>query len=166
MTDKENSFYESRSFWESWMVYSFIISPTITATIFIVLSIYTKTEIPLPVYLISWGCLTLLISFVVAKFTIRKYFFYEDRVETIYPNNPKNFLGKYKEVIYYKDMEEAYFYKYNSAKLSSMLVIKLFDHKRKTFVNISRESDALFVLSELKKRKVNASLKVRSIYSK
>ena len=156
-TKEEKAFYESRVYWEDVIILPFfnaflIAIPTISISM-VFSKIDTKGFLILYIILITIG------TFISAKFFIRKYIFYENRLEIVFI---------YREIrnriILYDDISEVFYWRGEMPRTSSRMMFKLKGGKSKG-LDI-QEKHAQNIMLELKKRNVPVELKVRSIYNK
>jgi hypothetical protein len=150
--------------WTAWAVYSFGITPVILGVICIFISLQTPS-LPQVAIMVTYIICVALFAFILSKFTVESYSFFNDHFEILRPLNKRNFFNHKRKCIDYKEITEAYFYKFQSAGLSNVMVIKLKERKILR-LQIGNERQAMLVLKGLKERNVNVALKTKSIYNR
>lgn len=159
MEQKEDKpFYVSRVYWNELILLPAFCAILIAIPMISISQIFPviSTKAVIIIYLI----LIIIGTFISAKFFIRKYVFYENRLEIVFI---------YREIrnrtILYDNILEVFYWRREMPKApSSRMVLKLKSGKSKA-LDIE-EKYAQAILLELKKRNLPVELKVRSIYNR
>ena len=154
---EENVLFESRVYWDE-----VILLPVLIAFIIGILAILLSQYFDIvstKVFVISYLILIVIGVYSSAKFFIRKYIFYENRLETIFIYKKSR-----NRIIWYDDICEIYYWRGEMPKTSSRMILKLKGGKSNG-IDI-QEKYVQNIMLELKKRNIPVELKVRSIYNR
>ncbi|CAN5321580.1 hypothetical protein BH10BAC1_BH10BAC1_14570 [soil metagenome] len=155
--EQEKVLFESRVYWDE-----VILLPVLIAFIIGIPAIIVAIACNVPstkVFIISYLILIVTGVYISAKFFIRKYIFYENRLEIIFIYKTRK-----NRIIWYDDICEVYYWRGEMPKTSSRMILKLKEGKSKG-IDI-QEKYAQNIMLALKKKNIPVELKVRTIYNK
>jgi len=156
-TKVEKAFYESRVHWGDLIMLPvlnvfFIAIPMISISL-----VFGKTDTK--AFLIIYIILIVIGTFISVKFFIRKYIFYENRLEIVFI-----FREIRNRSILYDDISEVFYWRGEMPKAPNKMILKVKEGRTQR-LDIE-EKHAQNILLEVKKRNVPVKLKVQSIYTR